>query len=172
MCGEPRYNQKKLEDSGGLLKVPWKVFTTFLVGPQLQACWKSPEMAEKMFYRWWKTQEGGGPAVALEVYDNVLSGEAYWSTAENGSIREYDTVLMLSIDSAQLYQNKKSDCWIYIWILLDLGPDECYKIQNILPGGVIPGPDAPKNIESLLFPGLAHISALQKEGLYLWDAYH
>ena len=175
-CAEPRYDQKKLEETDGLCKEPRKVFTTFPVGPQLQARWKSPKAAEKMLYRWQKTQElrrereasGGIP----EVYDDVLSGDAYLSAVEDGAIGQYDTVLMFSIDGAQLYQNKKSDCWIYIWIILDLGPDQCYKIRNIIPGGVIPGPNAPWNIESFLFPGLAHVSALQTEGLRIWDAYH
>ena len=78
---------------------------------------------------------------------------------------------MLSIDGAQLLGNKKSDCWIYIWIILDLAPDERYKVRNILPGGVIPGPGKPKDLDSFLFPGLAHISALQKEGLHVLDGY-
>jgi len=175
-CGEPRYDQKKLEDSGGILKVPRKVFTTFPVGPQLQAHRKSPETAEKMSYRWRKTQElwqeRGRTDRIFEVYDDMLSGDAYLSAVEDGSIGEHDTVLMLSIDGVQLYQNKKSDCWIYIWIILDLGPEERYKIRNILPGGVILGPDAPGNIESFLFPGLSHVSALQKEGLRVWDAHY
>jgi len=72
---------------------------------------------------------------------------------------------MLSIDGAQLYRNKKLDCWIYIWIILNLPPDQRYKIRNILLGGIIPGPNNPKHIDSFLFPGLAHLSALQKEGL-------
>ena len=80
-------------------------------------------------------------------------------------------VLMLSMDGAQLLRNKKSDCWIYIWILLDLAPDQRYKIRNIIPGGVIPGPGKPKDIDSFLFPGLAHVSALQREGLHIWDGY-
>ena len=79
---------------------------------------------------------------------------------------------MLSIDGAQLYEHKESNCWIYIWILVDLGPDKRYKIRNILPGGVIPGPHSPKDLDSFLFPGLAHVSALQHEGLPIWDAYH
>jgi hypothetical protein len=175
-CGEPRFDQKKLEESGGRLKVPRQTFATFPVGPQLQARWKNAETAKKMSYRWQKTQEllrerertGGLP----DIYDDVLSGDAYLSAVEDGSIGEHDTVLMFSIDGAQLYKNKKLDCWIYIWILLDLGPDERYKIRNILPGGVIPGPETPDNIESFLFPGLAHVSALQKEGLNIWDAHH
>ena len=73
---------------------------------------------------------------------------------------------MLLIDGAQLYEHKESSCWIYIWILVDLGPDECYKIWNILPGGVIPGPKPPKDLDSFLFPGLTHISALQHKGLH------
>jgi len=174
-CGQPRYDQKKLEESDGLLKVPRKVFTTFPVGPQIQARRKSPEMAEKMSYRWRKTQdilrEREGSGGLSEVFDDILSGDAYLDAVDNGSIGEDSTVLMLSIDGAQLHEHKKSDCWIYIWILVDLGPEERYKIRNILPGGVIPGPDAPGNIDSFLFPGLAHVSALQKEGLPVWDAY-
>ena len=175
-CGESRYDKKALEESNGEKKVPRKVFTTFPFGPQLQARWKHPETARDMFYRWEKTQElrrertrTGGP---LDIYDDILCGEAYLDLADDGTIREYDTVLMLSIDGAQLYEHKESNCWIYIWLLVDLAPDKRYKIRNILPGGVIPGPKSPKNFDSFLFPGLAHVSALQREGLHIWDAYH
>ena len=78
---------------------------------------------------------------------------------------------MLSINGTQLYKGKTSTTWIYIWILLDLAPDKRYKIQNILLGGVIPGTEAPGNIDSFLFPSLAHLSALQKEGLPIWDTF-
>ena len=175
-CGEHRYDQKKLEATDGIVKEPRKVFTTFPVGPQLQAHWRDPKTAEKMSYRWRKTQElrrecsesGGTPT----DYDDVLSGEAYLGAVDNGTVGEHDTVLMFSLDGAQLYRHKQSDCVIYIWIILDLAPDERYKVRNILPGGVIPGPEAPGNIESFLFPGLAHLSAIQKEGLRIWDAHH
>ncbi|KAF8897774.1 hypothetical protein BD779DRAFT_1667695 [Infundibulicybe gibba] len=45
-------------------------------------------------------------------------------------------LLMLSIDGAQLYQNKASDCWIYIWVVLDHSPDIRYKKKYVLPGGL------------------------------------
>ncbi|OBZ72992.1 hypothetical protein A0H81_07205 [Grifola frondosa] len=46
-----------------------------------------------------------------------------------------------------------------------------YKKEHIIPGGVIPGPSKPKNLDSFLFPGLYHIAALQNEGgVWLWDA--
>ncbi|KAF9651012.1 hypothetical protein BDM02DRAFT_3081664, partial [Thelephora ganbajun] len=47
------------------------------------------------------------------VYNDILSGDAYLSAVEDSSIGEYNTVLLFSIDGTQLYQHKKSDCWIY-----------------------------------------------------------
>lgn len=173
-CGKSRYDEEELRKSHGKKKVPQKVFTTFPLGPQIQSRWKSPEMAQKMFYRRDKTRDllckrnrGEG-----YVYDDIFCGSDYLDAVENGEIKDYDTVVMLSIDGAQLYRNKKSDCWIYIWIILDLAPDHRYKVRNIIPGGVIPGPKNPKHLDSFLFPGLAHVSALQKEGLHLWDGYN
>ena len=173
-CGQARYKEKDLEESNGERKVPRRVFTTLPAGPQLQACWKHPQTAEDMSYRWRKTEElrrerteTGEPG----LYDDILCGEAYQDLVNDGVVGEYDTVLMLSIDGAQLYDNKQSDCWIYIWIVVDIAPDKRYKIRNILPGGVIPGPEKPGDIDSFLFPGLAHLVALQREGLPIWDAY-
>ncbi|EKM49948.1 uncharacterized protein PHACADRAFT_200802 [Phanerochaete carnosa HHB-10118-sp] len=77
---------------------------------------------------------------------------------------------MLSLDGAQLYRNKQSDCWMYIWILLDRSPDSCYKKCHVLIEGVIPGSNKPKNVDSFLFPGFQHIVALMREGLKIWDA--
>ena len=170
LCGEYRYDQEHLRKSKK--KVPRKVFTTFPLGPQLQARWRNPRMAEKMFYRRNKTRDLLEKRANGEnyVYDDIFCGSDYLDAVENGTIMDYDGVVMLSIDGAQLFRNKKSDCWIYIWIILDLSPDERYKIRNILPGGVIPGPKNPKHLDSFLFPGLAHVSAVQKEGLHIWDS--
>jgi len=55
---------------------------------------------------------------------------------------------------------------------MDLAPNIRYHKKHVLIGGVIPGPNKPKIIDSFLFPGLHHVSALQKEGLPIWDASH
>ena len=174
-CGKARYKEEDLLDSDGEQKVPRKVFTTFPVGPQIQACWKHPQTAKDMSYRWEKTQEVRQERAETDefpgLYNDIFCGEAYQDTVDSGLVGEYDTVLMFSTDGAQLYQNKQSDCWIYIWIIANLGPDKHYKIRNILPRGVIPRPKPPGNLDSFLFPGLAHIAALQREGLPIWDAY-
>ena len=106
-CGEPRYDQAKLEETDGIVKEPRKVFTTFPVGPQLQARWRDPQTAEKMSYRRRKTQEVQQEREESDgcsgVYDDILSGEAYLEAVEDGRIGERDTVLMFSIDGAQLH---------------------------------------------------------------------
>jgi len=172
-CHAPRWNEDILKKSNGKTKVPQKAFTTFPLGPQLQSRWRSPEMARKMHYRQDKTRELLGQRDRGEefIYDDIFCGSDYLDAVENNEIKDHDTVVMLSIDGAQLYRNKKSDCWIYIWILLDLAPDQRYKIRNIVPGGIIPGPKNPKHLDSFLFPGLAHLSAIQKEGMPIWNGY-
>ena len=106
------------------------------------------------------------------TYDDIFCGLDYLDAFENGEINDYDMVVMLSMDGAQLYHNKKSDCWIYIWIVLDLVPDQRYKICNIIPGGIVPGPNNPTHLDLFLFPGLVHLSGIQKEGLRIWDGYN
>ena len=50
----------------------------------------------------------------IEEYDDICQGEDILCSFHNGNIGEHDFVLMLSVDGAQLYQSKQSDCWIYI----------------------------------------------------------
>ena len=91
--------------------------------------------------------------------------EAYYTQC----ISDNDILLIFSINGMQLYEKKESDCWIYIWIVAEHSPDECYK-KNILPGIIIPGPKKPGFIESFLSLGFHHLSALQCKGLTIWDA--
>ena len=131
-CGQSRYNEEKLAKSGSKNKDPWKVFMMFPLGPQLQARWRSPEAAQKMRYRRRKTEEILRARAQGEdyVYDDVSCGSDYLDAVEDGRIKVDDTVVVFSVDGAQLCRSKKSDCWIYIWILLDLAPDQRYKIRN------------------------------------------
>jgi len=142
------------------------------IGPQLQALYRSPDSASHMYYLHDKMcctiadfdQTGG-----LNEYSDVLHGTDLIGACQDGCINENGIVLMFSIDRAQLYTKKLSSCWIYIWILLNLSPTECYKKNRVFIGGFIPGPNNPKNLDSFLFPGLQHLVGLQKEGLQIWD---
>jgi hypothetical protein len=173
-CGETRYDPIKLASSGGKTKVPRQEFYTILLGPQLQALWRTPQGAEAMRYRERKTQEildnlehNEG---VLFSYDDFYFGSDYLNAVMRGNIGPEDTVLLFSMDGAQLYQNKTSDCWIYIWVVLNYSPDGRYKVKKVLSGGFIPGPNKPQVADSFLYPGLHHLAALQINGLPVWDA--
>ena len=78
---------------------------------------------------------------------------------------------MASIDSAQLYEDKESDCWITIWLVINLSPTCRYRKTCVLPSAFIPGPKKPKILDSFMVIGLHHLSVLQKEGLAVWNSF-
>jgi hypothetical protein len=174
-CTEPRYDPTIFAATNGLKKTPQRQFHTLPLGPQLQALWRNPEIANAMRHRVRETQrildELDNNQNEQTSWDDIYSGSDYINAVRSGKIGTDDMVLMLSIDGAQLYQSKESDCWIYIWVVLDLAPDLRYKKRHVLPGGFIPGPHKPKNVDSFLFPGMHHACALSKEGMNNWDAY-
>jgi hypothetical protein len=60
---------------------------------------------------------------SIETYDDFYTSSILIDAAMQGDLTPKDTVLMLLIDGAQLYESKQSSCWIYIWVLFDLVPD-------------------------------------------------
>ncbi|KAG2336118.1 hypothetical protein BDR05DRAFT_978857 [Suillus weaverae] len=171
-CGPWQHHDKC--PNRGRKKVPVRVFETIPVADQIQALWRDPSSAQKM--RYWddatnalldKLRENGG---VVDAYEDFYNGMDYLDAVRLGKIKEGDPILMLSIDGAQLYESKQSNCWIYIWVVFDHHPQERYTKKYVLPGGFIPGPNKPKNVDSFLFPGLYHLAAVQHEGLAVWDA--
>ena len=122
-------------------------------------------------------QQNGGRQTS--PYTDFFNGSDYLTAVHEQNpadeatpkINKDDICLIFSCDGAQLYRNKVSECWIYIWIAMDLPPELRYKKKHVLPAGFIPGPGKPKNLDSFLFPSLYHLAALQKEGLKIWDAH-
>jgi hypothetical protein len=106
----------------------------------------------------------------VSPYGDFFDGSDYLDTMAGKQIMSEDMVLMFSIDGAQLYRNKASDCWIYVWVIMDHAPDVHYKKRYILPGGFIGGPNKLQNVDSYICVGLLHMGAIQKEGLGIWDA--
>jgi len=175
-CSEPRYNPDELAKSGKLL--PRKQECTIPIGPQLQALRRSEQGSLTMRYRDQKTRQIMELIETLEsvedlVYDDIFSGTDYLDLAEHLNLTSDDTTILFSIDGAQLYQSKKSDTWIGIWIIADYSPTNRYKKKCILPAFVVPGPNKPKHMDSLLFRSFHHLSAIQHEnngaGIRMWD---
>ena len=160
-CGEARYN----DGMPGLRPKARQQVCTIPLGPQIQALRRSRNGAIAMHYRERKTQE------ILEhldgdqdpIYDDIFSGSNFLDFAECVQIGPNDTTVTFSLDGAQLYQSKKSDTWIAIWIINDYDPSTRYKKKHVLPALVIPGPNKPKNIDSFVYRSFHHLSALQRE---------
>jgi len=175
-CRTPRYDPDILAATNGQSRVPQRQCKSIPIGPQIQALHRSDEGSIAMGYRRRETtrilEELSAHGNVITEWEDFCHGSQYLNAArgEHPSIKMKDFVLLMSLDGAQLYQSKESDCWIYIWVILDLPPDLRYKKRHIFPGGFIPGPNKPKNVDSFLFPGFHHVSALMKEGLAVWDA--
>jgi hypothetical protein len=169
MCGQGRYETETVPH------VPRKQFHTIPIGPQLQALWRNPEGADGMGYRRKYTEKireelRHHNGTRVSPYGDFFDGSDYLDAVGDKNITSEDVVLMFSIDGAQLYRNKASDCWIYIWVIMDHAPGIRYKKRYILPGGFIGGPNKPRNADSYICVGLSHLGAIQKEGLKIWDA--
>ncbi|KAJ8589580.1 hypothetical protein M405DRAFT_899515, partial [Rhizopogon salebrosus TDB-379] len=173
MCDTSRWNEARLQASNGRTRVAAQKFVTIPLGPQLQALYRHPDSARDMRYLHERTQQIIAQMRATQtipVIDDIAMGRDYLGAVLNGDIKENDIVLMVSLDGAQLYESKQSDCWMYIWIILNLSPDKRYRKIHVRPGGFIPGPNKPKNLDSFLFVGMHHLAAIQNEGLTIWDA--
>lgn len=176
ICGEDRYEMRtRTLSSRSKHEVSRRRFLTLPVGPSLQAMYRSPEGADAMGYRNRVTsqisQEIDESGLGILIMKDLLYGSEYNEAVRRGDITDNDIVLLLSVDGAQLYAMKQSSCWIYIWIVMELAPDMRYKKKNIIIGGIIPGPEQPKNLDSFIYTGLYHVAALMKEGLVVWDAH-
>jgi hypothetical protein len=121
----PKCNEPKLCP---ITKKPQQEFHTILLGPILQALWCDASSAKKFYHRRWKTweiiRELQTNSGNLSSYDDFYSSSNYLEYVQSGKIQDNDIVLMLSIDGAQLYAHKASDCWIYVWVIMELSPDK------------------------------------------------
>ncbi|KAF8574469.1 hypothetical protein K439DRAFT_1649767 [Ramaria rubella] len=158
-CRVSRWDTFQLKASWGKVKVPAQKFLTMPIGPQIQVLWRSPGSAAELNYRHEKTEEiletlrTNG---RIDMFEDILHGCEYLEAVRRGDVGRYNTVIMFGVNGAQLYQDKQSDCWMYIWVIIDFNPNVCYNIICVLPGGVIPGPHKPKHMDSFLFPGFHH----------------
>ncbi|KIK54913.1 hypothetical protein GYMLUDRAFT_176451, partial [Collybiopsis luxurians FD-317 M1] len=155
-------------------------FGTILLGLQLAAIHCLSEGASARLYhdkKLWDLDDmikSLGNDLLDMVYDDIWCGQDSWDLADRVGMTEDNGAVSMSLDGVQLYQNKKLDCWIGIWINQDYAPSHYFKKKQILLNVTIPGPNKPKHTNSFLFPGLYHLSTLQHEnggkGIRVWDA--
>jgi hypothetical protein len=176
-CGKPRYSTIRIGQKE--TDVPRKQACTIPLGPQIQALRRSRHGALAMRYRDEKVAQVFDTLNEIQndgdmVYDDIFCGEDFLELVEKFNLTMDDTTVMFSLDGAQLYQNKKSDTWLAIWVITDYNSKTRYQSKRVLPALVIPGSNKPKEIDSFLFRSFHHLSAIQQEndgqGLAVWDA--
>ena len=178
LCNKDRYKWVyKTAGSNTRTREPIRQALTIPLGPQLQALFRTPAGAEGMRYRRELTAKilaqldmQGDQWKSPDMLHDYLHSTEYLEAVQRGDIKDTDIILLLSLDGAQLYAYKASDCWIYLWVVLEHSPDVRYRKKHVLIGGIIPGPNKPQNVDSFLFSGLHHLSALMRDGLQMWDA--
>ncbi|EIW76764.1 hypothetical protein CONPUDRAFT_18455, partial [Coniophora puteana RWD-64-598 SS2] len=146
---------------------------TYPLAAQVQAAFGDKENAKALSYRAQRTHELLNCLFTdksqIPVFTDYIEGTNYLKAVLDGKISDDDIVIMSSLNGAQLIDSQQSDMTIYIWIILNYSPDKSYKKKCVLIGGIIPGPNKSSNLESFLFSGFHHLSALQREGLPIWN---
>ncbi|KAF8241157.1 hypothetical protein L208DRAFT_1229765 [Tricholoma matsutake] len=94
----------------------------------------------------------------MEYYDDTVCSYNLLQAWGSGRFTKDNIALQLSIDGAQLYWDKASDCWMFIWIIHNVCPGLHYTKSFVIPGSFVPGPNKPQDIDSYLFPSLYHVA--------------
>jgi hypothetical protein len=177
ICSTPRYTT--VNSGRSQRQIPRQQMTTIPLGPQIQALRRSVHGANAMRYRDQKISAINEAFPGLDdgldaIYDDIFCGSDVLDLAEDLNLTSHDTTVIFSLDGAQLYQSKKSDTWIAIWIITNYDPKTRYRSKHVLPAAIVPGPGKPKNIDSFLFRTFHHFSAIQREdngaGIKMYDA--
>ena len=170
-CNEPRY-----QPNHGSSRVAPKSRATMLympITPIIQAYYANVETSHEMHHRDHCLKQ---TLDALAIGAGVKKSE--FANSDN-HLRHYkklglfgdkrDTAISISSDGAQLTMKKQSNMWLLIVILLNLPPEICYQSQNVIFPLAIPGPLAPGNVESFIYP-LFEEMAQASVGMWTWDA--
>ena len=171
VCHEPRYqpqqgsSRAKPKPRAKMLHIP--------IMPIIQAYYASDATSHQMCHRDYCLKE------TLEAL--VIGAGVKKSKFSDSSIHAYhykkmglftaktDVALAISSDGAQLTVKKQSNMWLLIVVLLNLPPEMCYRAKNVIIPLAIPGPLAPSNIESFIYP-LFEEMAMASVGMWTWDA--
>jgi hypothetical protein len=74
-----------------------------------------------------------------------------------------------STDGFCPFKRRKQSCWPIIFFNLNLSPEIRFHLEHIICAGVIPGPHAPKDMASFLFPIVEELLDLHR-GISAYDA--
>jgi hypothetical protein len=167
-CGASCYSAK------GKTIAQWE---TIPLIPQLQDFFSDKTMAKSMQYQHQYVQHEG---LVKDVFDSeyykrlckknvVIDGVATGCKYFQG---EHDIVLSLLGDGVQLFEQglcSLDTCWPIILQNLNLPPEECCKLHNVLAVAIIPGLNQPKDFNSFFHPFVKEVIQLAGRGATAYD---
>lgn len=179
VCGQPRYNARHQ---------PRRIFCYIPLVPRLRKLFANPNTIEELSYR---HKYKSKPRHISDVFD----GEHYKSlkktpvTIDDTPLGYYyfsgedDIAFSVCLDSYLLYKRRRAgpSAMPIVVQIYNLPPDVRTHLSRLICLGVIPGPQAPKELQSFLFPfeeecvllakGVKTFHAI-KQQLFLLRAYH
>jgi len=101
-------------------------------------------------------------------YGDIFDGRRYQELVEEGHFTDYrDIALTASLDGYNIFKQKTDDCWIILFINANLRPENRVKRDNLLIGALIPGPSAPGDLNSFLYPVIDELKELERKYLII-----
>lgn len=170
-CAEPRY---KPHPRFPARRIPRRQFQYLPIIARLANLFRDPSMARKLRYR-------SNRPVSPNLISDIFDGEYYRQLLDRHVTvgaetlqhkyfsKPTDLALGLSTDGFGPFKSRKQTCWPLILFNYNLSPSIRTQLQHILCIGVIPGPQAPKEIATYLEPLIDELEDLAR-GIVAFDA--
>ncbi|CAD6953135.1 unnamed protein product, partial [Tilletia caries] len=148
---------------------------TFGTTEALKAMFHNPTMSQLLRYRHERLQDlqkaRDTQAWDAFVFKDTVDGLNNLTLAAKGVLEEpRDIALAIATDGAQLTANKDSSVWIITAACLNTPPEVRFQRAHQFVLAIIPGPNAPGDIESFFQPILQEMAQLSV-GAWVWDGF-
>ena len=156
-CPVPTCGRKR-----GSISRPSRPSTSYFEHFNLEDYIKSWFLSESycglMKYRHEETIRSRNSETSAESWiTDYIGGSIYAYLDSRFSFQENDICLQISFDGFQLFKSSRFEAWPVIILNLNLHPSERFKLENVIPYGIIPGPSSPSIIDSFLHPLLSSL---------------
>lgn len=101
---------------------------------------------------------------------DFFTSKLFKNMKEITQFSNYDLFLQLQGDGFQIFKDSRHDCYIITLTLLNLPPNIRGKKENVWVVAMIPGPSAPKDIDSFIQPVLEELRYLER-GFRIYDSH-
>ncbi|KAE8256767.1 hypothetical protein A4X03_0g5075, partial [Tilletia caries] len=179
LCGLARY---RVAGSGSQhTRVAVKTYNYVPYLPRLKAYFENKEWSKVM--RYWSQRAAstskafgreGGVITACDPahrFGDLCDGMSQLRHREAGRFLDsHDVTVAISTDGAQLLSNRRaSSAWLVLVQTLNLPPSLRFAVEHQHVSLIVPGPGAPKDLDSFLWPLYAELASLAVRGAMVWD---